>query len=193
MPSGDDLLYVGDHIFADILRSKRSLGWRTCLIVPELQSEVSVFQQMDAERQELMDLKRKQYRLENELDVLYNQHHQEIPSKFQSGDAMTVLLSEHDVAVDCGSWSSHISTGISIGDHARAEIAGEKVVAADDTVEIDAPGEDVAQEEGDYAAEWARRETELSLLRAEIRSKLAAYDSAFHRRWGQVCTCTLYS
>lgn len=35
------LLYVGDHMFADILRSKRTLGWRTCLIVPELESEMN--------------------------------------------------------------------------------------------------------------------------------------------------------
>lgn len=36
------LLYVGDHMFADILRSKRTLGWRTCLIVPELEGEMMV-------------------------------------------------------------------------------------------------------------------------------------------------------
>ena len=35
------LLYVGDHMFADILRSKRTLGWRTCLIVPELEGEMN--------------------------------------------------------------------------------------------------------------------------------------------------------
>ncbi|CAM9758191.1 unnamed protein product [Phaeothamnion confervicola] len=40
LSSGDQLLYVGDHMFSDILRSKRSLGWRTCLIVPELEQEI---------------------------------------------------------------------------------------------------------------------------------------------------------
>ena len=34
--SGEKVLYVGDHMYSDILRSKRSLGWRTCLIIPEL-------------------------------------------------------------------------------------------------------------------------------------------------------------
>lgn len=34
------VLYVGDHMFADIVRSKRTLGWRTCLIVPELEGEM---------------------------------------------------------------------------------------------------------------------------------------------------------
>ncbi|KAH8517466.1 hypothetical protein H0E87_005416 [Populus deltoides] len=34
------VLYVGDHIYEDILRSKKVLGWRTMLIVPELEREV---------------------------------------------------------------------------------------------------------------------------------------------------------
>jgi HAD superfamily 5'-nucleotidase-like hydrolase len=37
---GSQLLYCGDHIYADIVRSKRSLGWRTMLIVPELEHEI---------------------------------------------------------------------------------------------------------------------------------------------------------
>lgn len=34
---GDEVLYVGDHIFGDILKSKKSLNWRTMLVVPELE------------------------------------------------------------------------------------------------------------------------------------------------------------
>ena len=30
--SGQSLLYVGDHMYSDILRSKRTLGWRTLLV-----------------------------------------------------------------------------------------------------------------------------------------------------------------
>ena len=33
---GKDVLYVGDHIFGDILKSKKIRGWRTFLIVPEV-------------------------------------------------------------------------------------------------------------------------------------------------------------
>ena len=31
---------MGDHIYGDILRSKKTLGWRTMLVVPELESEL---------------------------------------------------------------------------------------------------------------------------------------------------------
>jgi len=40
---GKDVLYVGDHIFGDILRSKKLRGWRTFLIVPELVQELHVW------------------------------------------------------------------------------------------------------------------------------------------------------
>jgi 5'-nucleotidase len=35
------VLYIGDHIYGDVLRSKKSIGWRTMLIVPELQMELA--------------------------------------------------------------------------------------------------------------------------------------------------------
>ncbi|XP_026318907.1 cytosolic purine 5'-nucleotidase isoform X2 [Hyposmocoma kahamanoa] len=40
---GKDVLYVGDHIFGDILKSKKIGGWRTFLVVPELVQELHVW------------------------------------------------------------------------------------------------------------------------------------------------------
>src|SRR3990167_380249 len=34
--SGEDILYVGDHIYGDILRLKKHCNWRTALVVDEL-------------------------------------------------------------------------------------------------------------------------------------------------------------
>lgn len=36
-PRGKDILYIGDHIFGDILKSKKRQGGRTFLVIPELQ------------------------------------------------------------------------------------------------------------------------------------------------------------
>jgi len=33
---GEEVLYVGDHIYGDILRSKKSVSWQTLLLIPEL-------------------------------------------------------------------------------------------------------------------------------------------------------------
>ena len=40
---GKDILYVGDHIFGDIIKSKKQKAWRTMLVVPELNNELKVF------------------------------------------------------------------------------------------------------------------------------------------------------
>jgi HAD superfamily 5'-nucleotidase-like hydrolase len=37
---GDEILYVGDHIYGDIIQSKGTLNWRTMLIVEELEEEL---------------------------------------------------------------------------------------------------------------------------------------------------------
>jgi HAD superfamily 5'-nucleotidase-like hydrolase len=37
---GERILYVGDHIYGDILRSKKSSLWRTAMIVPELEDVI---------------------------------------------------------------------------------------------------------------------------------------------------------
>jgi HAD superfamily 5'-nucleotidase-like hydrolase len=38
--AGDSILYWGDHTYGDILRSKKSVGWRTAMIIPELETEI---------------------------------------------------------------------------------------------------------------------------------------------------------
>ena len=72
---GEDILYVGDHIYGDIVRLKKDCNWRTALVVEELREEVAknieakpifekIWQHMqdksplEAELQELEDKKR---------------------------------------------------------------------------------------------------------------------------------------
>jgi HAD superfamily 5'-nucleotidase-like hydrolase len=43
---GEQVLYFGDHTYGDILRSKKSLGWRTAMIVPEVAREVEISQKV---------------------------------------------------------------------------------------------------------------------------------------------------
>lgn len=153
---GAGVLYVGDHIFTDVLRSKRSLGWRTCLIVPEMSAELQALsltstgcadaaQQGSASeaacanlaalsveqqriRAELCTLREKQIRLESELDKVQCTHH------------------------------SHLQHAMS----------------------------DVHDDGAQYTQECQQRVQELQEVRCQISTALAAYDAAFHPRWGQV-------
>ena len=39
--TGESVLYIGDHIYGDILRSKKSSTWRTAMIIPEMEQELA--------------------------------------------------------------------------------------------------------------------------------------------------------
>lgn len=53
---GKDILYVGDHIFGDILKSKKRQGWKTFLVVPELVKELHVWADKSSMFEELKHL-----------------------------------------------------------------------------------------------------------------------------------------
>ncbi|XP_034047930.1 5'-nucleotidase, cytosolic II, like 1 isoform X2 [Thalassophryne amazonica] len=53
---GKNILYVGDHIFGDILKSKKHQGWKTFLIVPELTKELQVWEDKKHLFEELKNL-----------------------------------------------------------------------------------------------------------------------------------------
>jgi HAD superfamily 5'-nucleotidase-like hydrolase len=57
---GDDVLYIGDHIYGDILRLKKDCNWRTALVVEELGEEIEKYrksQPFSTEIQALMNRK----------------------------------------------------------------------------------------------------------------------------------------
>ena len=58
--SGDEILYVGDHLFGDVHASKSALRWRTALVIHELDAEIDAlagFAKQEAELIELMGTK----------------------------------------------------------------------------------------------------------------------------------------
>eukprot|EP00899_Mesostigma_viride_P003954 jgi/Mesvir1/1355/Mv12279-RA.1 len=70
--SGSQVLYVGDHIYGDIVRSKKTLGWRTMLIIPELDDELDKVKRYNgAERQqELRNLRHRWASLDDQIHRL---------------------------------------------------------------------------------------------------------------------------
>ncbi len=62
--AGDHVLYFGDHTYGDILQSKRVLGWRTAMLVPELDREIQVTQEYAKEFDRLSKLSSERHHLE---------------------------------------------------------------------------------------------------------------------------------
>jgi 5'-nucleotidase len=63
--SGSEILYVGDHIYGDVLRSKRDQGWRTLLVLPELQTEIEVAEQNRELHERLMAVQKERNHVED--------------------------------------------------------------------------------------------------------------------------------
>jgi len=68
--AGTEVLYVGDHIYGDILRSKKSLGWRTMLVVPELEAELDILSRSKGAMAELRTLRAARDALEDQIQRL---------------------------------------------------------------------------------------------------------------------------
>ena len=64
------VLYVGDHIYGDILRSKKSLGWRTILVVPELAAELAILAKHTGVTARLRSLRQQRDVLEDQIQRL---------------------------------------------------------------------------------------------------------------------------
>ncbi|XP_055353973.1 LOW QUALITY PROTEIN: cytosolic purine 5'-nucleotidase-like [Paramacrobiotus metropolitanus] len=111
---GKDVLYVGDHIFGDILKSKKTRGWRTFLVVRELENELHVwsdkrdlfmglekldvalsnmYKDMDSSSMERPNIKHIQQEMKNvihEMDMSYGL----LGSLFRSGSFQTFFASQ---------------------------------------------------------------------------------------------------
>jgi len=62
--AGEEILYVGDHIFSDVRVSKNILRWRTALILRELEEELGALDSFQAEQDKLSDLMERKTALE---------------------------------------------------------------------------------------------------------------------------------
>lgn len=65
--AGDAVLYVGDHIYGDILRSKKTSMWRTCMIVQEIEDEIAWLDSRRREIDRLAELEQLRARLDDEI------------------------------------------------------------------------------------------------------------------------------
>ncbi len=65
--TGDEILYVGDHIYGDILRSKKESAWRTAMIMQELETEIAAYESCKDDFGTIETLDEQRERLEDDL------------------------------------------------------------------------------------------------------------------------------
>jgi HAD superfamily 5'-nucleotidase-like hydrolase len=67
---GEDILYVGDHIFADVNASKSMSRWRTGLVLRELEREIAALEAFKPAQRELTRMMAEKERLEHRYSLM---------------------------------------------------------------------------------------------------------------------------
>jgi len=65
--TGDRVLFVGDHIYGDMLRSRKSSNWRTAMVLQELEHEIGRYDHLRPELARLDRLDAELIHLDSEL------------------------------------------------------------------------------------------------------------------------------
>ena len=66
--AGDSVLYIGEHIYGDILKSKKTSLWRTCMVVQELEDEINYTDSRQEEISRLSEVELLRARLDDEVN-----------------------------------------------------------------------------------------------------------------------------
>jgi hypothetical protein len=157
---GDRVLYVGDHIYGDMLRTKKDSVWRTALVLQELPDEIHAHLASEDDYEQLEQLEDVRRRTEEDL-VAWNARLVEL-----------TLLADSGVSFDLAAPSSRggsvpPSSGplsLKIGPHATAsEIEQERVRLRGNVENCDV----------------TLRAVEHQIVEIETR-----IDSRFHPMWG---------
>ena len=72
----DEILYLGDHIYGDIVKLKKACGWRTALVIEELDREVAAYKSTKAISIDIDNLMDQKIVLEKLIDNLYSKEHE---------------------------------------------------------------------------------------------------------------------
>lgn len=89
---GDEILYVGDHIYSDVNVSKKIRRWRTALILSELEDELQAQQAFYEQEEKLISLMKQKSELE------FNQaHYKTLLQRLKHGVKLTQNFSENDL------------------------------------------------------------------------------------------------
>jgi HAD superfamily 5'-nucleotidase-like hydrolase len=82
--TGDRVLYVGDHIYGDILRSKKESAWRTAMIIQEMEAETLAHEACRDELAASALLEERREELEDQLRY-YQQRWKDLGKRLEDG------------------------------------------------------------------------------------------------------------
>ena len=120
--SGDEILYIGDHIYGDIVKLKKECYWRTALVVEELAHELEAQQQSKSLMKQIKHLMDEKIPLEQQLTDLFSclvektcetsqQEIHSIQDKINELDVKVTFLIQQKMAIYNPYWGSIFRAG----------------------------------------------------------------------------------
>lgn len=98
--NGDEILYIGDHIYGDILRLKKDCNWRTALVVEELGEEIESQRKALPVEKKIVEAMNVKKALEQKNSELYSRCIEEGTTEFNEQIAeIQQQISELDVQI----------------------------------------------------------------------------------------------
>ncbi|EQC51746.1 HAD-IG family 5'-nucleotidase [Bacteriovorax sp. DB6_IX] len=82
---GEEILYVGDHIFGDVLTLKKTFNWRTALVLDPIEYEIEAINKSKNIQEEIDKLMAKKQSLEHNLNHIELKKHED-PENFKKED-----------------------------------------------------------------------------------------------------------
>lgn len=74
---GDQILYIGDHIYGDVVSLKKTFGWRTALVIHPMEYELPAYEKGHETEKNIESLMEQKQKLETELNRYYSVHFDE--------------------------------------------------------------------------------------------------------------------
>jgi HAD superfamily 5'-nucleotidase-like hydrolase len=96
---GDDILYIGDHIYGDILRLKKECNWRTAMVIEEIAEEVEKNAKAQPLIVEIEDLMNRKEPLEDELTEIMTKRIETPKIDEDRADKLQKTISEIDTQI----------------------------------------------------------------------------------------------
>lgn len=99
--SGSEILYLGDHIYGDVVSIKKSCNWRTALVLGDLEDEIKGIRESRSIQEEINRLMDEKLKLEKEINSLDSRRYEgeaisrgRITALFDSVDKLNSKISE---------------------------------------------------------------------------------------------------
>lgn len=96
---GESVVYIGDHIYGDIVRSKKSSAWRTVMIVQEMEAELQKAGQLRDDMTRLDEVDQQLFRLSQQITFEQNLIYQldELSEEIDEGDRALVEKARKEI------------------------------------------------------------------------------------------------